>query len=554
MDRNNKLIDSLRRRMDGIENHIADEFLAGHIDRRAFLRQGSRLGLSLPLMGALAGAAGLELAALPAARAARKPGGTIRVATVVPSGAIDPVTVNDRAIVLMQQTGEFLAVSGPDLVLRPFLAESWKPNEDASIWTFKIRQGVTFSNGQKMTADDVVATFRLLTDPKSSSNALSVFKGTLAKEGVRKVDDYTVAFHLEAPNGNFPYQVSSDNYNAIILPADYAGDFEKTFIGTGPFKLEKYTPKVGASFVRNDNYWGPKALPDRIEFTFYADTASQVIALKGRLVDVVDSIPVQGAQALLNDPDINIISIKSSNHSAVHMRTDMEPFTDKRVRRAIALSLDRAAIVKGLFWGRASIGNDSPFASVFPSTDTSVPQRHQDLREAKELLTAAGYPNGFKTQLTTEQFHEIPSYAVIIQNAAKKIGVEIDLKLETQDAYYGKAVFGQSDWLDSVIGITDYGHRGVPNVFLSAPLTSGGTWNAARFKNKDYDSLVAQYVAAVDLQTQRGVAGKIQRLLLDETPVIYSYFYDFMTATQKNVTGVEPTAIGQLFLAGASVG
>jgi peptide/nickel transport system substrate-binding protein len=134
----------------------------------------------------------------------------------------------------------------------------------------------------------------------------------------------------------------------------------------------------------------------------------------------------------------------------------------------------------------------------------------------------------------------------------KPLGIKIDLKVESSDAYYGKAVFGQSDWLDSTIGITDYGHRGVPDVLLSAPLKSDGTWNAARFKNPGYDRLVEQYVATVDLQSQRALAGNIQRLLLDETPVIFAYFYDQLTATAKNLTGVLTTANGQLFLQNAS--
>ncbi len=552
MRKNDSLIDAIRRRSSEIENHVIDELAAGHIDRRQFLRHGSVIGMSLPVMSAVLGAFGATLAS-PAARAAAA-GATIRVATTVPAAAIDPVTVADGGgLLMLQQTGEFLANSGHDLRLRPVLAESWKPNQDGSVWTFKLRPGVKFHNGKILTADDVVATIDRLADPKNSSNALSAFTGVLSKGGTKKVDDETVEFHLDAPNGNFPYYVSSDNYNAIILPADYAGDFEKTFIGTGPFKLEKYTPKVGASFVRNEGYWGPKALPARTEFTFYADMQPQVLALQGHQVDVINQLPVLQGIALLSDPNIEILSIKSSAHTQVHMRNDMAPFTDKRVRRAVALCLDRVKIAQGLFRKRTDLGNDSPFAPVFPSTDKSVPQRHRNIAEARQLMAAAGFPSGFKVKLTTEKYLEIPEYAVIIQNAVKAIGIELQLNVESQDAYYGKAVFGQSDWLDSVMGITDYGHRGVPNVLLAAPLRSDGTWNAAHFKNKDYDALASQYVAALDLQSQRKAAGEIERLLLDETPLIISYFYDFLTATTKKVRGVEATAMAQLFLARASL-
>jgi peptide/nickel transport system substrate-binding protein len=547
---NHKTLDALRRGRSAHENHLIDMLLAGRVGRREFLRHGSVLGLSLPYLASVAVAIGLEVRARPARAAGA--GGTVRVAQVVPAASIDPVKIADGGgITVACQTAETLVLSGGDLTAQPVLAESWSPNQDGTVWTFKLRQGVKFHNGKPMTADDVVATFDRLADPENGSNALSVFTGMLSKGGTRKVDDHTVEFHLDVPNGNFPYAVSTDNYHAVILPADYAGDFEQTMIGTGPFKLEKYRPKSGASFVRNDDYWGGKVGPDRIELSFYADYQPQILALQGGQVDVIQQIPVLQGVGLLNDPTVDIIRTPSTAHQQVHMRTDQDPFKDKRVRRAIALCLDRPKIVQGLMKGKAQIGNDSPFAAAYPSTDPSVPQRQKDIAEAKKLMEAAGMSKGFDVTLTTEKYLEIPDYAVLIQNAVKEIGGRIQLNVLDQGAYYGDAVYGKSPWLDSTMGITDYGHRGVPNVFLSAPLTSEGTWNSAHFRNTEYDKLVGAYVAALDLDAQRAAAGKIQRLLLDETPLIFSYFYDFLTATKKGVTGVQPTAMGHLLMAEA---
>lgn len=551
MKRDVTLADRVRSSGTELESHLVDGFVDGRVGRREFLRHGSVLGLALPLLLRVAGAGLGTLPALSTARAA--PGGTIRVAQKMPASAINPVTVPDAGgLVLLQQVGEFLCIDGPDLVLRPALAESWKPNADSTVWTFALRRGVKFHDGREMKADDVVASIDRLADPANASNALSAFAGVLAKGGTRKVDDYTVEFRLEAANGSFPYLVSSDNYNAIIIPADYAGDFEKTFIGTGPFKLEKFTPRVGASFVRNPDYWGEKALPDRTEFTFFADTQPMILALQGGTVDIIQQIPVLAGAGLLNDPNVSIISLKSSGHQQLHMRCDLDPFKDKQVRRALALALDRGRLVKGLMRGRAVEGNDSPFAPVYPATDTSVAQRGKDLAEAKALLEAAGAAQGFSVTLTTERYLEIPEYAQLVQNAAREIGITIDLNVLDQSAYYGDAVFGKSNWLDSALGITDYGHRGVPNVYLSAPLRSEGSWNAAHFRNPEYDQLVSGYIATADLESQREQAGKIQRLLLDETPVIFGYFYDFLTATTKSVQGVQPTAMSQLFLDAAT--
>jgi peptide/nickel transport system substrate-binding protein len=549
---NYKILDGLRRRRSEHENHLIDCLVAGRVSRREFMRHGSVLGLSLPYLASVATAIGIEV---PTRRAwAGSPGGTVRMAQIVPAAAIDPVKIADGGgVTVLSQVAETLVLSARNLTAEPVLAESWSPNKDGTVWTFKLRQGVKFHNGKPMTADDVVATFDRLANPDNGSNALSVFTGMLSKGGTRKVDDHTVEFHLDVANGNFPYAVSTDNYNAVVLPADYTGDFEKDMNGTGPFKLEKYTPKVGASFVRNPDYWGGQVMPDRIEASFYNDYQPQILALQGGQIDVIQQVPVLQGVGLLNDPNIAIITTPSTAHQQVHMRTDLDPFKDKRVRRAIALCLDRPKIVQGLMKGKAQLGNDSPFAAAFPSTDKTVAQREKNIAEAKKLMEAAGMSKGFHTTLTTEKYLEIPDFAVLIQNAVKPIGGAIKVNVLDQGAYYGDAVYGKSPWLDSDMGITDYGHRGVPNVFLSAPLMSDGTWNAAHFKNGEYDKLVAGYIAALDIEAQRAAAGKIEKLLLDETPVLFVYFYDFLTATKKGVTGVQPTAMGHLLLGKATI-
>ena len=541
-----KRLDAIRREIGPVENDLVDHLLAGRLDRRTFMRHGSMLGVSLTTLGGVAGLLGL-VAPRPA-RAQGKPGGTIRVAIATPAGAVDPVTVaDDGGLTMLIQAGEFLCVTQPDLTLKPVLAESWTHNDDSSVWTFKLRPNVAFISGGTLKADDVIATVDRLADPGNASNALSAFKGILSKGNIKKVDDLTVEFHLDAPYGSFPYVVSSDNYNCIILPASFKGEYEKNWDGTGPFKLDKFTPKVGASFVRNDAYWGDKALPDRTEFTFFDALQPRILALQGGQVDLLDQLPVIGGQSLLNDPNVTIIREKSTAHQQVHMRCDTGAFADKRVRKAMALTLDRKKLVAGLLHGYGELGNDSPFATAYPSSAPSIPQRQQDVAQAKQLLEAAGVGRGFKVKLTTETYLEIPQYAVLLQNFAREVGISIELKIESQDAYYGKATFGQSDWLDSEMGITDYGHRGVPNVFLRAPLLSDGPWNSAHFKSKDYDGLVDSFGRTADIGGQRDIAAKIETLLLDETPIIFGYFFDYLVPTKKGLTGIPPIP-NRLFL------
>ena len=161
---NHRLLDLLRLGRTPHENHLIDGLVRGAFSRREFLRYGSVLGLSAPLLGGIAGAVGYGLT--PSLAQAGTPGGTIRYGQIVPAGAINPVTVADSGgVTMLSQFGEALVLSAPDLSAQPLLAESWAPNEDGTVWTFKLRQNVKFHNGKVMTADDVVATFDRLADP-----------------------------------------------------------------------------------------------------------------------------------------------------------------------------------------------------------------------------------------------------------------------------------------------------------------------------------------------------------------------------------------------------
>ena len=274
MGESERRVDEVRRERSELENHVIDEYAAGRISRREFVRRGTVIGMSIPLVSWLAAACGgeeEEAAAPPADTsapaappatatepAAPPPaaagGGTFTFGLQVPSAGLDPVLVADAGgLNLNGQTGQYLSLSLGQPELTPVLAESWEPNTDASVWTFTIRQGVTFNDeaNTPMTTADVAATFNRLADPANKSNALSVFPGVFSAGGATAPDESTVVFELDGPNGSWPWLVSSDNYNAIILPENYAGDWEQTWVGTGPWKLESYTPAVGAALVRN---------------------------------------------------------------------------------------------------------------------------------------------------------------------------------------------------------------------------------------------------------------------------------------------------------------
>ena len=544
------------------QNTVVDDLFAGECDRAGFIQRATMFGLGVPMISAALLAAGEAPVAF-AKETRGKAGGRLRIGlTPIPKGNLEPWTYQETAALQMGGiSGEFLNRNRQDLTLAPELAVNWKPNHNASEWTYFLRQGVKFANGKPMNSDDVIATYhRLLTDP--TSQAGSAFSGVLSDAGVSKVDEFTIKFKLDTPTASFPYLTSSTTYQAIILPKDYVGPFEKTPQTTGAFNLVAYTPGVSARYDRNPNWWGGSAPLDGVDVTLGEDTAI-INALIGGQLDLLNGVVYFNSKALFSNPNIQIFKARGATHREIPMRVDQKDSVlfDKRVRQAIALTLNRPDIIKTLFNGNADLGNDSPFAPVYPSTvgPPGVAQRHKDLQKANELIAAAGLKKGWKVPLVTYQTAELPSLAQIVKQAVKSIGGTIDIKILTGTQYYTGSPT-QTPWLNNPMTITDWGHRGVPNVLLNAALTSkavpskkAGTWNAAHFKNKKYDSLVKQFGATPSLADQRKIAKQIELLLLDQTPVIFPYFYNSFNAGSPKVKGYKVDQLGQEYLSKTSL-
>ncbi len=364
MDRESRRrLDEYRREAGPIESNLIDELVEGELSRAEFLRRASIFGLSASAVGTALAALGEAPLAFARPEVGRA-GGRIRLAVIpAPTSKDDPISYFTQGdLTIGGIAGEFLTRATATLALKPELATSWKSNKNATVWTFKLRSGVRFHNGTTMNADDVVATFKRLLDP--TSQALSAFQGVLKPEGVVKVDNLTVAFHLEAPNASFPYLTSSTTYQAIILPSDYrVGTFAKTPQATGAFKLVSYTPGVGAKYERFANWWGGRPPLDGVDVTYYNDDAALVAALLGGQTDLANQVAFATGRPLFHKANIRIFRARGATHREVPMRVDLHnPLRDYRVRQAIALTLDRPSIVKTLFSNLADLGNDNAVA------------------------------------------------------------------------------------------------------------------------------------------------------------------------------------------------
>ena len=213
------------------------------------------------------------------------------------------------------------------------------------------------------------------------------------------------------------------------------------------------------------------------------------LALQGNDVDVIAQFAPAGAAAILNNPTYKIIKLKSANHRELSMRNDQAPFTDARVRQAVAYTLDRPGAVAALLSGDGTGAR----TTIRSARGTPRPTRRLPSAPRTSPRPSSSWPQPVTRTASAPRFspssiRRFPQLAQVIVADAAKAGIKIAPKIESQSVYYGKFTFGNSDWLDGTMSLVDYGDRGAPNVYLTSPLTSSGVWNAARFKNPQYDA------------------------------------------------------------------
>lgn len=516
--------------MDEHVQELLNDYRAGRVERRDFLRWAAILGMTVPL-APLLDIPGYTPSAM-AARPRVGHGGTMKVVTSAPTTIEPPDLIDEPGIGIVQAVGEYLVHLDDHLIPRPHLATHWSASDSFKTWTFTLRQGVRLHNGKTMTADDVVATFKRLVDPKSHHAAALSALSFLTPQGVTKVDQFTVRFHLERAVSDFPIFLNT-TYQAVILPADWPGNFAKHPIGTGPFKLVEYVTQQHAKYVRNPDYW-QAGLPylDGLEIILGLAPENQVTALQSGSADVQLLTSSDALPLLRGNPDIHVLTAPSGGFNGIFVRCDVKPFSDKRVRQAMALCLNRPAMVKTLSGGVGSVGNDNVIPPVYP-VYSPIPQRVQNLAMARSLLSAAGHPNGFSIQLTTaSDTAGLVAMATVAQQMWAAAGIKVSIKSEPGSVYYN------TDWLQSPLTITEWAFRPALGGLFGPAFTSNGVWNASHWKNPAFDRLATAYDATNDLKQRTAIAKQIETIMTDETPAILPVFGATARSVRKNVTGI----------------
>lgn len=578
-----KALDRLRRSAGPVEVDLVEAYVGKRINRRDFIRRGAIIGLSAPFMGGIIAACGSDDADTGDAGAggSNETGATGSDSTQAADGGasastgtqggnlvvaiqqgdantgIDPVNMIDLGTyAVASQSFEYLVGVGADGNIAPTaLATAWSPSPDGTTWTFDLRPDVTWAGGAPLTSADVAATMDRLAAQGNAGLA-----GVIDEGAVDDSDPAKAVITLLEPNGNFPVLVSLFNAQTLITPADYSDGttLDGRPEGTGAWFLEEFDPTTFvARYAPNPNWWGGPINLDSMEFRGFADVATAVTAMQAREVDAIQSFAVIGGEGLLNDPDFNLLTPPSANHNQLWFHTEQGQFTDKLVRRALAYSIDRDQMVSSLFSGRADIANDHPVTANLPFFDAeAVPQRTRDIEMAKSLLAEAGV-DGIQATFNTGNLREIPEQAAIVQQNAAEAGFEFTIDTQDNSTFYGDSWCpgGTDDrpCADSdEIGIVDYGHRPIPDIYFSSALGSGGVWNSSNYANPEFDALVSEYRGAIDVDGQKKAVGEIQKILHEDTPAIYSYFYNYLSGHDASVSGLQVTALGHVIASNAS--
>lgn len=562
-------LDKVRQTTTPLQLDVVESFAQGRLSRREFIRRGTILGLSMGAIGAVIAACGgtttspgasggaPSTGASAGASSPAKVGGTIRVAAQKPSGPLDPILMQDLGGYGTTATSfEFLCTADPAdplVSLAPGLALKWTPDATGKVWTFDLRQGVKWQDGTDFSSADVVATMERLVTAGNAG-----LKGVLPAGGAVATDANTVTFNLASANGNFPYLVSVFNAQTLITPVAFTTGttLDQKPNGTGAWKLVTYNQATGATFARNDAWWGGKTPLDGIEYIYFDATGPMVTAYQGGQVDAIIQFDVLSGKALLDDPNFTSIAIPAALHRQIWMRTDKGQFVDKRVRQALALTFNRPELIQQLFQGKADLGNDHVIAPIYPYFDSSVPQRAQNIDMAKQLLADAN-ATGLKATLHCGQILEIPDLATLLKSQASQAGITLDVQVESLNTFYG-AQWCPAEPADppcsgaAELGIVDYGHRATPDVFLNSALSTKGVWNSSQYSSPAFDAAFGEFQSAVGVDAQKAACKKIETILVEDTAISVPYFYNYLTGYSKKFMGVYSSGLGQAFFSTAS--
>ena len=470
-----------------------------------------------------------------------KYGGTLVAGMQTDPVGLDPHITNATSTRnMLENVYDTLVMFDSSLQIVPGLAGSWEVSEDGLTWTFHLREGVRFHDGDTLQASDVVFSINRIKDPAVASPRADDFA---VVADIQAPDELTVVMTLSEPFS--PLLSKLAHSLNVIVSEDVVrehGDLQQVVVGTGPFRFVEYVPQTRLVLERNPDFWGTDAegnrLPylDGIVFQFYPDPTARTTAIQTGSVDFIEYVPSADVDILRADPNIEVVGGLSANFRSIYFNVERPPFDDVNVRRAIAYAIDEQAIVDLALFGTGGVpatGTTIP-ASNYYGIDSS-PYIGRDVEAARAALAASAYPEGFEFDLyVTSTYDFLRTPAEVIQANLAEIGIRANIVAEDWSIYLPKALEG--DFAATILGESG---QSDPDDFLFNVFYTGNGGNLGNFSDPELDRLLEEGRRVADQEQRRQVYVQAQERILDLVPHVFLFHSSQFEALRRDVRGFE---------------
>ena len=553
-----------KREMEKVHPAIPDAYdklAQGRITRREFLRYATLLGMSAASATVAASCAPFlpETPSSSAEPPVTSPGSeTVAAVTTGPrrGGRITKSMQLQRldhparmawleGANVVRQFGEYLTETGIDNITRPYLLERWEASSDVKTWDLYLKQGVTFNNGDILTADDVMFTFGEWLNPDVGSSMAGLLTYLNGMQDVERVDDYHIRLHLQSPNIGVPEHLF--HYPAIVLHRGFSGDIVRQPVGTGAFLLQEFAEGERAVFRRRPDYWrlgaDGQTLPylDEIIYVLTDKDAGTAAMQSGQVDSMYDPRPSDW-QALRDVPGLVTRPVSTAQSLVLRMRVDLEPWNDNRVRTALKLCQDRERILQLSYFGEGVLSIDAHVAPVHPEyCEQPIPAYDPDGARAlmEDYAAEKGISLPLRVVLSTKNDQNEPDFAAVLKELALPAGFDIELDVTEPDGYWDR-------WTEVPLGITAWTHRPLGTMVLSLAYIGDaiGTWNETRWVDEEFEANLRQAEATLDVEARREIMCVLEDIMQKRGPIGNSYWKNVWNITHERFEGIvaHPTA------------
>ncbi|MFL4471988.1 ABC transporter substrate-binding protein [Tateyamaria armeniaca] len=516
----------------------ADEVKAGTLSRREFLTRATSLGLTA---AASYGLLGLARPAKAAAHA--QTGGTLRIESSV-KALKDPRTYDwPQMSNFTRGYLEYLVEYQVDGSFAPSLLSGWEVNADATEYLLTVREGVTWSNGDPFTAEDVAFNIARWCEKAVEGNSMASRMDSLvdaetglAREGaITVVDASTVKLVLNT--ADITLIAGFSDYPAAIVHQSFNGDPLANPIGTGPYLPGEFEVGVKAELVKNENHtwWGEGAYLDTIEYIDFgtdqaaifaavdADEVDMVYESIGEFIELFDSIEWTKSEAVT----ANTVVIRPNQQAEIN---GMKPYADARVRRALAMAIDNNVLLELGFNGNGLVAENHHVSPIHPEY-AELPAPVHDPEGAMALLEEAGMAD-FEHDLISidDTWRKNTSDAAAGQ--LRDAGIPVKRTVLPGSTFW-------NDWAKYPFSTTDWAQRPLGVQVLALAYRSGEAWNESAFANEEFDATLAEALSIADADARREVMAKLQKIMQDEGVVVQPYWRSIYRHHKPGIVGGE---------------